>query len=256
MRNLCVIPVRMGSSRFPGKPLKKLLGLELVWHIYERCRLARSLDRIIITTCDEEIRDVCAARGAEVVMTRKDHPGAVDRTAEAAGLVGDELADYGLVLMVQGDEVLVAPDMIDPIVKAFESRNVSVVNLVSPIEDTAEHDSPSVVKVAFAPDGRALFFSRASIPSRTRVEQPALWQQTGGIGFQKSFLETFLRLPQTPLEQTEGIDMLRTIEHGYDIQIVKSPRVTIGVDTPEELVRAENILIDDPHTSRYLGSIS
>ena len=255
MKNLCVIPARMGSSRFPGKPLEKLLGLELVMHVYERCRLSENLDRVIVATCDTDVRDVCASHGAEVVMTSGDHAGAVDRTAEAVELAGGGLADDDLVLMVQGDEVLVAPDMIDPAVDAFEESGAPVVNLASPIEDPAEHDDPNVVKVACAPDGRALFFSRAPIPSRTRVDRPAMLQQTGVIGFSKSFLYTFLRLARTPLEITEGVDMLRTLEHGQAIQIVIADRLTIGVDTPDELTRAESILKNDPVTAQYMETI-
>jgi 3-deoxy-manno-octulosonate cytidylyltransferase (CMP-KDO synthetase) len=252
MKNLCIIPARMGSSRFPGKPLENLLGLPLVLHVYERCRLASSLDRVVIATCDELIRSVCEQHGVEVVMTRDDHPGAVDRTSEVVELIGDCLADDALVLMVQGDEVLVDPDMIDPIVDAFDTSNAPVVNLASPIDCADDHDDINVVKVATALDGRALFFSRSAIPSRVRKTHASLLQQTGVIGFSKSFLAAFLNLERTPLEITEGIDMLRTIEHGYDVQIVASLRPTIGVDTPAELQRAETILAADPLTATYL----
>lgn len=252
MTNLCVIPARMGSSRFPGKPLEPLLGLPLVLHVYERCRLAGSLDRVVVATCDDAIRAACATHGAEVVMTRDDHPGAVDRTAEAVERIGGDLGANDLVLMAQGDEVLVAPDMIDPVVEAFAASGAPVVNLASPIENVADHDDPNVVKVACAPGGRALFYSRAPIPSRTRVTRPVMLQQTGVIGFSKSFLGTFLRLERTPLEMTEGIDMLRALEHGHDIRIVVAGRPTIGVDTPDELKRAEAILKSDPMTRRYL----
>jgi len=252
MTNLCVIPARMGSSRFPGKPLEPILGQPLVLHVYERCRLAASLDRVVIATCDEAIRAACAARGAEVVMTRDNHPGAVDRTAEAVERIGGDLGADDLVLMAQGDEVLVAPDMIDVVVEAFAASGAPVVNLASPIENVADHDDPNVVKVACAPDGRALFYSRAPIPSRTRVARPTMLQQTGIIGFSKSFLGAFLRLERTPLEMVEGIDMLRTLEHGHDIRVVVAGRPTIGVDTPDELRRAENVLRNDPTTRLYL----
>lgn len=254
MKSLCVIPARMGSSRFPGKPLEPLLGLPLVLHVYERCRLASSLTKVVVATCDVEIEAACKAHGADVVMTRDDHPGAVDRSAEAADIAGTDLAGDDLVLMVQGDEALVAPDMIDPVVAAYADSRAPVVNLASPIDDDAEHDDPNVVKVATALDGRALFFSRAAIPSRARATHPARLQQTGVIGFAKDFLATFLALERTPLELTEGIDMLRVIEHGHQVRIVPAPRPTIGVDTPTDLKNAEAILADDPLTQRYLGA--
>ena len=252
MVNLCVIPARMGSSRYPGKPLKKLMGLELVLHVYERCCLAKRLDRVVVATCDTEIKEICNAHGAEVVMTAKNHPGAVDRTAETVGLIGKDLHEEGLVLMVQGDEILVAPDMIDPVVGAFETGVAPVINLASPIEKGEDHDDPNVVKVAFDLDGRALFFSRAPIPSRTRVELPIMYQQTGVIGFSRVFLSKFLTLDRTPLEITEGIDMLRALEHGYKVQIVTADRPTIGIDTPEEKKRVEKLLVSDLVTQEYL----
>ncbi len=251
MRNLCVIPARMASSRFPGKPLEKLLGLELVLHVYDRCQSAENLDRLVIATCDVDIQAACKRHGAEVVMTHHDHPGAVDRTAEVVEKIGARLPEDGLVLMVQGDEALVTPDMINAVVDAFEESNTPVVNLASPIENIADHDDTNVVKVACAPNGRALFFSRAPIPSRVRAKRPMMLQQTGVIGFSKSFLYTFLRLERTPLELAEGIDMLRTLENGYCIQIVSTERPTIGVDTPEDLARAEALLCVSPEIKNY-----
>ncbi len=242
----------MGSSRFPGKPLQQMLGLELVMHVYERCILADCLDRVVVATCDAEIRIACQARGAEVIMTRDDHAGAVDRTAEAVELLADGLADDGLALMVQGDEALVAPDMINAIVETFSDSELPVINLASPVKEAETHEDPNVVKVACALNGRALYFSRSPIPSCVRTKHPSLLQQTGVIGFSKSFLSTFLRLERTPLEITEGIDMLRTLEHGYGIQIVAAKYPTIGVDTPEDLRQAEHILRSDPITKKYL----
>ena len=119
MKNLCVIPARMGSSRFPGKPIEKILGLQLVLHVYNRCRLAGGLDRIVVATCDEEIQGVCEAHGVEVVMTSDVHPGCVDRTEETIDKVGGDLENDDLVLMVQGDEIMIAPGMIKNILTAY-----------------------------------------------------------------------------------------------------------------------------------------
>ncbi len=255
MKSVCVIPARMASGRFPGKPLKPLLGLALVLHVYERCRLADGIDRIMIATCDEEIRAACEGHSAEVVMTADTHPGCVDRTEEAISKAAPELADDDLVLMVQGDEVLVSPVMLDNVLETYGNTHAEVVNVASKLYRTVDHDDPNAVKVIWAPDGRALAFSRSPIPSRSRAAEDGvpMYQQTGIIGFARGFLRTFGALSQTPLEKIEKIDMLRTLEHGYSVRIVATDQETIGVDTPNDLARAEGILRDDPWTSRYLA---
>lgn len=250
--NICIIPARMASGRFPGKPLEPLLGLPLVIHVLERCRLCPRLDRVVVATCDEEIRSVVEDHGGEAVMTLPTHPGCVDRTAEAVAELGGGLADDDLVLMVQGDEVLVSPDMAAKVIQTYEDTRVEVVNLASPITETQDHDDPNVVKVVATQDGRALYFSRAPIPSRARTDLPIMLQQTGVIGFSKSFLYEFGRLERTPLEIIEHIDMMRTLEHGYSVRIVIADRQTIGVDTSDDLARAEKVLRTDPWTTRYM----
>jgi len=253
---ICIIPARMASGRFPGKPLEPLLGLALVLHVWERCRRAEGLDRIVVATCDEEIRAAVEARGGEAVMTADTHPGCVDRTEEAIDILRPDLADDAFVLMVQGDEILIAPDMIAGILAAYEKTRAPVVNLVSRIDKEADHDDPNVVKAVAAPDGRALYFSRAPIPSRSRADDVPMWQQTGVIGLSAGFLKTFGRLERTPLEMIEHIDMMRTLEHGYPIQLVSIDRETLGVDTPADRDRAEGILAADPLTAEYLGALN
>jgi len=252
---ICIIPARMASSRFPGKPLEPLLGLALVMHVYERCRLSEVLDRVVIATCDDDIRAAAEVRGCEVVMTADTHPGCVDRTEEAISKIAADMDDEALVLMVQGDEVLVSPRMIDEIVEAHRDSGAPVVNLVSRLASARDHDNPNCVKVAATPAGRALFFSRSPIPSRARTDDVPMYQQTGVIGFSKSFLFQFGRLARTPLEIAEGIDMLRTLEHGYPIQLVFTDTETIGVDTPADLARAEDVLRSDATTAQYLEPV-
>lgn len=252
-RPVCIIPARMASSRYPGKPLAPMLGLALLLHVWHRCRLSASLGQVVIATCDEAIRVAAEAVGAEVVMTADTHPGCVDRTVEAVDKLGLDLADHDLVLMVQGDEVMVTPEMIDRMVDVHARTRAPVVNLASVIGNEGDHDDHNVVKVCAAPDGRALFFSRSAIPSRSRAKGPvSAFQQTGVIGFSHAFLRTFGGLERTPLEMIEQIDMLRTLEHGYPIQVVTVEMETIGVDTPADLRRGEEMLRADPVTRRYL----
>ena len=253
MTSICIIPARMASSRFPGKPMVGLLGLPLVLHVWQRCRLARGLDRVVVATCDQVIFDAVVAAGGEAVMTADSHPGCVDRTVEAIANLGLTLADDDLVLMVQGDEVMVTPQMIEQMLAAYAERPVPVVNLASLVLNPADHDDHNCVKVCFRPDGNALFFSRSPIPSRSRAKDfPPVYQQTGIIAFSRSFLDIFGRLERTPLEMVEQIDMMRTLEHGYDIRIVVAQRETIGVDTPADRDRAEGMLRADPVTRLYM----
>lgn len=253
MRTVCVIPARMASSRFPNKPLAPLLGLPLVLHVWERCRLAKSVDRVVVATCDREIAEAVTARGGEAVMTADTHPGCVDRTVECIenlklGLTGDDL-----VLMVQGDEVMVAPQMLDDMVAAYAASRAPVVNLACAITDPADHDDANVVKVCADLQGRALFFSRAAIPSRSRSKSAVpMWQQTGVIAFSRDFLDRFGTLERTPLELAEQVDMLRTLEHGYPIRLVFTDTKLLGVDVPDDIGRGEAMLRADPVTRLYL----
>lgn len=249
---LCIIPARMASSRFPGKPLAPLLGLGLVLHVYERCRRSTRVARTIIATCDEEIQAAVLAHGGEVVMTSDAHPGCVDRTDEAVRKLAVAAPDDTLIMMVQGDEVLTTPKMIDDVALDYATSKAPVVNLASRITSFEEHDDPNVVKVVADLKGNALFFSRAPIPARTRTGQIPMFRQTGIIGFAKGFLQRFGELPRTPMEIAEGIDMLRVLEHGHRVRIVPTDDQTFGVDTPSDRARAEAILATDDLTRAYL----
>lgn len=250
---ICVIPARMASARFPGKPLKTLLGLPLLMHVYQRCALCERLDQIIIATCDEEIRAAADSHGAQTVMTAHTHPGCSDRTEEAIAIAVPHIADDDLVLMVQGDEVLVSPQMLDDVIDTYEKTKAPVVNIASRLTRREDHEDPNTVKVVAAPSGRALYYSRAAIPSAFRADSAPMYQQTGIIGFSSAFLKTFGTMAQTPLEKMEHVDMLRVIENELPIQIVFSDNETIGVDTPDDLLRAEKMLASDPLTKEYMG---
>ncbi len=256
-KNICIIPARMGSSRFPGKPLALLLELPLILHVFFRCRLADGLDEVYVATCDDEIFECVETAGGKAVMTADRHERCTDRVSEAIVNLGLELDDDDLLLMVQGDEVLVSPQMVSEIITAHKTAASDVVNLVSRIYLLADLEDPNTVKVVSRPDGTALYFSRAPIPSVARAgldirDMPA-YQQTGVIGFRAPFLQTFSELAPTPLEKIESCDMMRVIEHGYQIQLIPTDTETIGVDTPADLQRAEAVLATDPITAKYLN---
>ena len=185
-------------------------------------------------------------------MTADTHERCTDRTEEAISNLDLDLADGDFVLMVQGDEVLVSPDMLREMCDIYRRDRPPAVNLVSRMYRVEDHEDPNTVKVVSAPDGRALYFSRAPIPSRARAVDVPMFQQTGIIGFSAAFLQRFSILEPTPLEIIESVDMMRVIEHGLAIQLVQTDTETIGVDTPADLERGEQILKDDPYTNLYL----
>lgn len=252
IRSVCIIPARMDSSRFPGKPLARMLGLPLILHVWHRCRLCSGFERVVVATCDDAIRDAAISVGAEVVMTAATHERATDRVQEAVAKLDLDLADDDLVVMVQGDEALMSPALAQAVIDAYGKDRPAVVNLGSRLYRAADHDDPNTVKVVADPHGRVLYFSRAPIPSRARVADVPMYQQTGVMGFRAAFLDTFSSLPQTPLEQIESVDMLRVLEHGLPITLVRTDTETVGVDTPADLARGEAMLREDAVTPRYL----
>jgi len=253
MRSICVIPARMGSSRYPGKPLEQLLGMPLILHVWHRCRMYSGFERVVVATCDESIRAVVEAAGGDVIMTADRHERATDRVVEAITHMKLGLADDDFVLMVQGDEILVTPRMLGDITTEFERTRAPVVNLISALYRSEDHDDPNTVKVVADLNGRALYMSRAPIPSRARAGASLpMFQQTGVIGFSAEFLMRYSVLPQTPLEKVESVDMMRVIEHGLPVQVVPTDIETIGVDTPADLQRAEGVLRVDTLLPSYL----
>ena len=252
MTSICIIPARMASTRFPGKPLAKLLGMSLIEHIFHRARLCQDLDRIVVATCDREIFDVIIAAGGEAVMTADTHERCTDRTEEAIRNLGLELAGEDLVLMLQGDEIMVSPEMLSDMVAQFNKTGADVINLISRLYTPEDHTDPNTVKAVSAPDGRLLYMSRAAIPSTARADNVPVYQQTGIIAFKSAFLKRYSALPQTPLEKIESCDMMRVIEHGLPIYGVLTETETIGVDTEADRGRAEQRLAADATTARYM----
>ena len=166
---VCVIPARMASSRYPGKSLEPLLGLALVLHVYERCRLYQGFSEVVIATCDGEILEAAEAHGAPAVMTADTHERCTDRVQEAVESRYPDMPDDAVIVMVQGDEVLVSPDMITSVVEAQSRTGATVVNLGSRLTRAEDHDDPNTVKVVAGSDGQALCFSRAHTETGTRT---------------------------------------------------------------------------------------
>lgn len=243
-----IIPARMASSRFPGKPVAKILGLEMIEHTRRRVALCRVLSEVIIATCDKEIKETVEGYGGKVIMTAHTHERCTDRVAEAAQKV-----DADIIVNVQADEPMVTPEMITSLVEPLLLDEGWVVsNLISPIEREEDFFNPNVVKVVCDAKKNILYFSREPIPSVKKTkEQFMALRQLGIIGFTKDFLLHFCLLPQMPLEKKESIDMLRALEHGYKIKAVLVKEKIYGVDTMEDLKRVEGLMRNDKLLTSY-----
>ena len=249
-RVVAVIPARMGSSRFPGKPLAPLLGRTMLEHVFRRTTACTLVHDVIIATCDEEIARVVESFGGRAVMTSAAHERASDRVAEAA--VGE---DAEIIVMVQGDEPMIRPKMIaDAVTALVTTPRLGCVNLATPIRTVDALRDPNTIKVVMARDGDALFFSREPIPTlSTRAFAAGGWfKQVCVIPFRRPALERFAALPPTPLEVAESIDMLRFLEHGIPVGMVLTDVDTHSVDTPCDLDSVAALLALDPYTATYL----
>ena len=248
-RIVAVIPARMGSSRFPGKPLASLLGRPMIEHVVRRAAMCHHLNAVYVATCDEEIRTLVEGFGCAVIMTSASHERASDRVAEAA-----ERLEADVFVMIQGDEPMITPDMIRAAVTPMlQDPSVGCVNLARRVVSHEEYADRNTIKVVMNVHGNALYFSRSPIPAVdfATAASPAVFKQVCVIPFRREFLREFARLRQTPLERAESIDMLRVIEHGFSVRMVETEACTHAVDTPDDLPLVEALMKDDPLILRY-----
>jgi len=233
-RTSIIIPARYGSTRFPGKPLADLWGKPIIQHVWERACQARLASQVIIATDDERITAAGRAFGAEVAMTRPDHPSGTDRVAEVAeGLEADLMAN------VQGDEPLVEPASIDAAIAPLAAdATIPMGTLCCPVEEVADLVNPNVVKVVCDREGFALYFSRLPIPFvRDHGADAVRYRHIGLYVYRRDFLLSLAKLAPSPLEQAERLEQLRALEHGHRIRVVTVERAFPGVDTPGDLER-------------------
>lgn len=243
MKTIAIIPARYASTRFPGKPLHVIAGKPLVRHVVERCREAASLAEVIVATDDERIA-AAVREFARVEMTSPDHPSGSDRIAEVARRV-----DCDSIVNVQGDEPLIDPAVIDAVAGRLADCPMSTA--ATPITDAAALDNPNVVKVVCDQRGRALYFSRRTIPYlRDQAEAPAAHQlkafpfrkHLGIYGYRRATLLEMVEHAPSPLEMAEKLEQLRALEHGIAIAVEVVSHESIGVDTPEDAQRAAALL--------------
>ena len=238
--NLGIIPARFASTRFPGKPLADIRDKSMVRRVYEQALLAKSLDTVVVATDDARIYEHVLAFGGEVVLTRSDHPSGTDRCAEVAR----QFPEAQLILNIQGDEPFIQPEQIDLLTETlFSQKRFNIATLAKKIEDPDLLQNPNVVKVVFSHKQGALYFSRHPIPYLRGIApeqwlaQHTFYKHIGLYGFRRDALLQVARLAPTPLERAESLEQLRWLEHGIRIAVGITEWETVGVDTPEDLLK-------------------
>lgn len=243
MNILALIPARMGSSRFPGKPMAKILGKPMIGHVYERVAESSLLNKTAVATCDREIFNYIESIGGHAVMTSDIHERASDRCAEA--LIKIEAKDqviYDIVVMVQGDEPMTHSDMIkEAVTPMLDDPKILVTNLLGSIQNIEEFEDRNCIKVVCDLNSDALFFSREPIPTR-KYGKVEMKKQVCIIPFRREFLLRYISLEPTPLEIAESIDMMRVLEHGQKVRMIPTLYNTFAVDTAEDLKRVEELM--------------
>jgi len=230
---IAIIPARYSSRRFPGKVIADLDGKPVVQHVYERVSGAESVSQVVIATDDSRIEQAVNEFGGEVIMTSPDHASGTDRVAEAV----EKINRGDIIVNVQGDEPLIEPAVIDAVVqKIIDDEGIACSTASSPITDEAVYHDPNAVKVVMDIHGRALYFSRSSLPfCRDGSFVGISYVHTGIYCFRRNFLKIFTTLEPTPLEKAEKLEQLRILEHGYRIGVVITGETPKGIDTEDDL---------------------
>jgi 3-deoxy-manno-octulosonate cytidylyltransferase (CMP-KDO synthetase) len=244
MKFTAIIPARYASTRFPGKPLALIGGKPMIQRVYEQAISCKQLTNVIVATDDERIRQAVENFGGQVMMTRSDHISGTDRIAEVVA----HLPDVEVVINIQGDEPFVRVEQLEQLCSFFTQPEVAIATLAHPITDAAMITDPNVVKAVFAPNGRALYFSRAPIPylrgiaQQDWVKEGVHFQHLGLYAYSRDVLLALTTLPPAPLEQSESLEQLRWLAADYPIFVGVTPYKSLGIDTPEDLVKAEEFL--------------
>lgn len=253
VRVAAIIPARMASSRFPGKPLLKVRGLPMVEHVRRRALCCGRFSEVAVATCDREIAEVIEGYGGRCIMTSPAHPAATDRVAEAARSL-----HCTHVVNVQGDEILVLAEDLEKMVRAMEEAPGGPAwNAVAPITEAADLTDRSVVKAAVSASGRILYCARdfSGLVGRIGERFEPLRRILGILGYSREFLERYSALPRTPLEVAEGIDESRVIEHDMPLRSVEFSKGYPGINEPREIELVEQCLRESPAQQALLREI-
>ncbi len=241
MKATVVIPARMASQRFPGKPLAKILGKPMIEHVYQRSLLIPGADDVVVATDDSEIQKVVLAFGGRVVMTSPHHPSGSDRLAETADILN--LAAEDLVLNIQGDQPAFDPEQAAQLIEPLRQEpSLEMATLALPLTDKEDILNPDHVKVAFNSQHYALYFSRAPIPWPRDGGDGAYYKHIGVYAYRAAFLRQFVKWPEGRLECVERLEQLRALENGARIKIILAQGLSPEVDRPLDIARAEEAL--------------
>jgi len=246
-RPVAIIPARFGSTRFPGKPLALLKGKPVIQHVYQAVSSAGLIDAVFVATDDRRIFDVVTGFGGRAVMTSTEHTCGTERIAEVAQDI-----ECDIIVNVQGDEPFIKPEMVDDVIKVLsDDRRAEISTLAKKTDDIKEILSPDIVKVVFDNEGFAMYFSRAPIPFYRdewmiqKIEDEKIggcYKHIGIYGYKKDVLLRFASMPQGRLELIEQLEQLRALAGGIKIKVKETPYDTFGIDTPQDLERAEEWL--------------
>ena len=253
MNVIAIIPARMGSTRFPGKPLHNISGIPMIGHCLYRVQLAKGLSDTYVATCDKEIADYVESIDGKIVMTAPSHTRATGRSAEAIWKIESETGQkFDVVIMVQGDEPMILPVDVSNMIRHFDNPDVEIVNLMAKLKSREKFEDKNNVKVVVKQNMDALYFSREPIPSMWKGEgQVPMFMQVGAIGFRRNILSQFEQMPETLLEKIESVDMNRILETGGKIRMAMTEAEMIGVDTIEEAEYVSKRMISDLIFTEY-----
>jgi 3-deoxy-manno-octulosonate cytidylyltransferase (CMP-KDO synthetase) len=249
-----VVPARMASSRFPGKPLHPICGRPMVEHVYRRAAMFPKWDGLYLATCDEEIAALGRQKDWPTLMTSDRHTRALDRVAEAAGRCGQELDRNDVVVCVQGDEPMLRPDMIDASVQPLlDDPDALCTVLAMAIADEDQFRNPDTVKIIHDKKGDVLYTSRAAVPyCKTFPPEPVPRRIYGIFAFRWHFLKTFTSMPESPLELAESCDSNRILDNGYRQRVAPYPALpSFSVDSPADIARVEEHMRRDSLWGKY-----
>jgi 3-deoxy-manno-octulosonate cytidylyltransferase (CMP-KDO synthetase) len=254
MKTIAIIPARMAATRFPDKPMAKIKGMPMIGHCYLRSKMCELMDEVYVATCDQVIYDYIESIGGKAVMTGDIHERATERTAEALLNIEAKLGipKYDLIVMVQGDEPLINPDMLREVVEPLLDGKRMVANLMSELLTDAEKNDPNNVKVVFGNDMSALYMSREAIPSKKKHENAfKTYRQLGLIAFTRKALLDFVNLKTTSLEIIESVDMNRLLENNIPIYMKETKYPSDAVDTLADLERVNAKMENDTLFQKY-----
>ena len=256
MRAVVVIPARYGSTRFPGKPLARLMGKPLIEHVYSRAREAKTVYRVVVATDDRRIMEAVKQFGGDCVMTDTGHRSGSDRLGEVAVTL-----DADIIVNVQGDEPLISPDVIDAVVQVHgREKAPDIATVAVPMGSEEDYSDRNIVKVVTDNRGFALYFSRSAIPHGWHEGSGEALKHMGIYAYSRAALLNFVSLPAGKLEKMEDLEQLRALENGMNIFVVRVDEFnSIGVDRPDDLLKVEDMMkemkagVDDPAPGEVEG---